>query len=124
MSFAFSGVDHVQFAAPEDSEAQAREFFHGVLGWKEVPKPEQLLARGGCWFQCGMYQVHVGIDRNFAAATKAHPAFGVVNIDALRAYLQRHNIEVSDDTLRDGEGIKRFYSRDPFGNRLKFMEIN
>ncbi len=40
MSFCFIGVDHVQLAAPEGCEAEARTFFKELLGWTEVPKPE------------------------------------------------------------------------------------
>jgi hypothetical protein len=40
MFFNFSGIDHIQLAAPEGCESEARNFFAELLGWKEIPKPE------------------------------------------------------------------------------------
>lgn len=122
MSFKFSGIDHVQLAAPPGCENDARRFFVDLLGWEELPKPEPLRQRGGVWFQCGMHQVHIGVQHDFVPATKAHPAFHVENIDALRDYLLRQNVQVIDDDARAGEGARRFYLSDPFGNRLEFLE--
>ena len=42
----FSGLHHVQLTIPEGSEAQAREFYGGVLGMVELDKPPVLEARG------------------------------------------------------------------------------
>lgn len=122
MSFNFSGIDHVQLAAPEGCESEARSFFGDILGWLEIPKPENLIKRGGVWFQCGTHQVHIGVQKDFVPATKAHPAFHVQNIDALREYLLQKGIQVIDDNARSDEGVKRFYLNDPFGNRLEFLE--
>lgn len=122
MSFIFDGVDHVQLAAPQGCEDTARRFFTVLLGWIEIPKPENLLKRGGVWFQCGNHQVHIGVQTEFVPATKAHPAFHVQNIDALRDHLVLNSIEVTDDVVREEEGVKRFYVNDPFGNRLEFLE--
>lgn len=40
MNHHFYGLDHVQLAAPEGCESVARDFFNGVLGWAEIPKPQ------------------------------------------------------------------------------------
>ncbi|GGG14802.1 glyoxalase [Paenibacillus albidus] len=122
MSYNFTGIDHLQLAAPEGCEQDARSFFADLLGWVEIPKPENLRKRGGVWFQCGTHQVHIGVQKDFVAATKAHPAFHVHNVDSLREYLLQKNIQVIDDEARANEGVKRFYLNDPFGNRLEFLE--
>lgn len=122
MSYNFTGIDHVQLAAPEGCEQAARSFFADLLGWVEIPKPENLRKRGGVWFQCGTHQVHIGVQKDFVAATKAHPAFRVQNVDSLREYLLQKNIQVINDEARANEGVKRFYLNDPFGNRLEFLE--
>lgn len=122
MPFRFTGIDHVQLAAPRGCEASARRFFGDLLGWEEIEKPEALRARGGVWFRCGAHQVHVGIQDPFAPATKAHPAFDVTNLQALRTHLAAHGVPVADDDARSKDGISRFYAHDPFGNRLEFME--
>ncbi|ETT74480.1 glyoxalase/bleomycin resistance protein/dioxygenase [Paenibacillus sp. FSL R7-277] len=122
MAYNFYGLDHVQLAAPEGCEAEARRFFNGLLGWAEIPKPELLQKRGGVWFQCGIHQVHIGVQRDFVAATKAHPAFHVQHLNELREHLLQNNIQVTDDEARVDEGVRRFYIDDPFGNRLEFLE--
>ena len=122
MSFSFAGIDHVQLAAPPGGEAEARRFYADILGWAELPKPAPLRQRGGVWFQCGEHQVHIGIEKEFRPSVKAHPAFRVRRLELLRERLERHGIEAIDDDARADEGISRFYIRDPFGNRLEFME--
>ncbi|SFD66257.1 Glyoxalase/Bleomycin resistance protein/Dioxygenase superfamily protein [Paenibacillus catalpae] len=124
MTYSFLGIDHIQLAAPEGCEARARDFFHDLLGWPEIPKPDNLLARGGVWFQCGTHQVHIGVQKNFVPAAKAHPAFHVRNLEGLRIHLIEHGIPVIDDEARADEGVRRLYVNDPFGNRLELLEWN
>ncbi|SCA84034.1 glyoxalase [Bacillus glycinifermentans] len=69
----FSGIDHVQIAAPKGSENECRQFFSNVLGMREIPKPENLKKRGGVWFQCGPHELHIGIQEPFTPALKAQP---------------------------------------------------
>lgn len=113
-------IDHIQIAAPQGCEAAAREFYGEILGMQELEKPEPLRARGGCWFQCGEHQLHIGIEKDFRPARKAHPAFAVKDLDGLRETLlrRRHRV-IEDESL---PGARRFYSEDPWGNRLEFVE--
>ena len=116
-----SGLDHVQLAAPAGCEEDARRFFGLVLGLPEVEKPRALRERGGVWFALGVQQLHIGVDRAFAPATKAHPAFSVAasRIDALAERLVAAGAEVKwDETI---SGVRRFFSRDPWGNRIEFV---
>ena len=113
-------LDHLQIAAPAGCEAAAREFYGRILGMAEMDKPEPLRSRGGCWFQCGGQQLHIGVEKDFRPAKKAHPAFAVDDIDALKKTLLSCDYPVIDDeTLPDA---RRFYSEDPWGNRLEFVE--
>jgi len=121
MSFTYTGLDHVQLAAPVGSEDEARQFFTGLLGMPEIPKPTALQKNGGCWFQCGTQSIHIGVETPFAPAKKAHPAFLVTNLDALRARIIASGRALKDDTQIPT--IKRFFISDPWGNRLEFMEI-
>jgi hypothetical protein len=68
------GIDHVQLAMPAGREDVAREFYEGLLGIPEVPKPPALAKRGGAWFESGPVKIHVGVESEFRAAKKAHPA--------------------------------------------------
>ncbi|MGB6431400.1 MAG: VOC family protein [Candidatus Acidiferrales bacterium] len=113
-------IDHIQIAAPEGCAAAARDFYGSLLGMKEIEKPPLLRARGGCWFECGDRQIHIGVEKDFAPAKKAHPAFAVADLDELRKALAARGIAViDDDTI---PGTRRFYAEDPWGNRLEFVE--
>jgi catechol 2,3-dioxygenase-like lactoylglutathione lyase family enzyme len=116
------GIDHVQLAAPKGCEAAAREFYGAILGLDEIEKPGPLRARGGCWFQCGAQQIHIGVEAAFQPAKKAHPAFVVADLGRLRESLVAHGIKITeDDSLL---GTHRFFAEDPWGNRLEFLEAN
>lgn len=112
-------IDHVQIAMPSGAENEARAFYQGVLGMDEVAKPEALRSRGGCWFVHGSCHVHLGVDPDFRPARKAHAAFLVEVLDDLAEALQKVGYSVTWST--DLAGIDRFYSEDPFGNRLEFI---
>jgi catechol 2,3-dioxygenase-like lactoylglutathione lyase family enzyme len=113
-------IDHVQIAAPAGCEAAARKFFGVLLGLEEIEKPELLRSRGGCWFRIGARQLHVGVEKDFRPATKAHPAFAVRDIEGLFTMLNGEGVRCQwDDALG---GIRRFYADDPWGNRLEFTE--
>jgi catechol 2,3-dioxygenase-like lactoylglutathione lyase family enzyme len=114
-------LDHVQLAAPRGCEPEARRFYGELLELKEVEKPEPLRARGGVWFALGDRQLHVGVEEPFAPSRKAHPAFRVspAELDGLAARLGDAGGTVEwDDAL---PGVRRFYTADPWGNRLEFL---
>ncbi len=113
--------EHVQLAMPAGAEAVAVAFYEGLLGIEHVPKPPDLAARGGCWFESGELKVHLGVDSDFRPARKAHPAFVVTGLDALVAKLMAANIAVSDGSRLDGFR-RRVDIDDPFGNRIELME--
>lgn len=114
------GYDHVQLAMPVGGEDAARDFFSGTLGLHEVAKPAALAGRGGCWFEGDGLALHLGVDPAFRAATKAHPAFTVRGLAALRDRLTSAGIAIRDDVPING--CVRFFCDDPFDNRLEFVE--
>ncbi len=115
-----TGLDHLQLAMPKGEEAAARCFYGEVLGLTEIPKPEPLAGRGGCWFEGQNIQIHLGVEAEFHPARKAHPAFLVADLEAFRAHLTDANVIITpDDTLPN---VRRFYATDPFGNRLEFIQ--
>jgi catechol 2,3-dioxygenase-like lactoylglutathione lyase family enzyme len=113
-------VDHVQLAMPRGGEDEAREFYAGLLEIPEVPKPDALAARGGVWFERDEVRVHLGVDPEFRAARKAHPAFLVEDLGAIVRSLRAAGVEVVDHGLMPG--CERVYVTDPFGNRLELLE--
>jgi catechol 2,3-dioxygenase-like lactoylglutathione lyase family enzyme len=114
-------IDHVQVAGPPGCEPAARSFYGGLLGLREIPKPPALAARGGVWFQLGQQELHVGVEPEFRPALKAHPAFRCADPDALAISLQAQGIPVTWDN--GVPGVRRFFTSDPFGNRLEVMEV-
>lgn len=115
------GIDHVQVAAPPGCEDAARRFYGALLGLPEIDKPEALRARGGAWFGLGDQQLHVGVEDPFAPAAKAHPALRVA-ADRLDAVAQRLGDAGAPVTWDEAlPGLRRFYTADPWGNRLELL---
>ncbi|CAN5746896.1 hypothetical protein BH20ACT4_BH20ACT4_08000 [soil metagenome] len=111
------GIDHVQLAMPVGAEDQARAFYAGMLALTEVPKPEPLRARGGCWFEAGAVKLHLGGEEGFLPARTAHPA---LLVDDLRALVHAGGLDITwSDELA---GVRRGYVDDPFGNRIELIE--
>jgi catechol 2,3-dioxygenase-like lactoylglutathione lyase family enzyme len=113
-------LHHVQLAMPPGEEDAAVKFYADVLGLAQVDKPPQLAPRGGVWFRRGPLEVHLGVEEQFQPAHKAHPAFLVDGLDALRGRIEEAGYRVVDSVQL--EGYLRCYVRDPFGNRIELVE--
>lgn len=114
-------LDHLQVAMPAGREDEARGFYSGLLGLKELAKPAKLAGRGGAWFVLADgRQLHLGVEKPFAASRKAHPAFVVSSLDGLAERLEDAGLPTWRD--EDLAPRRRFYGEDPFGNRLEFLE--
>ena len=113
-------LHHIQLAMPEGQEKLADAFYVDLLGFDPDPKPEALAGRGGVWFRRDDVRVHLGVERPFCPAKKAHPAFLCDGLDGLAATLERASFPVIWDT--NLIGFRRFYSADPFGNRIEFLQ--
>jgi len=113
-------IHHVQIAIPQGGEDDARQFYGAYLGFLEIPKPATLAKRGGAWFQTGNLQIHLGVDPAFIPATKAHVAYEVADLDAVKDRLVATGHEIVDDELLPG--YDRFYVNDPFGNRVEILK--
>ncbi len=120
MSPTLLGLHHVQLAMPEGEEAAGRAFYGELLGLPETPKPPALAARGGLWFEQGELRLHLGVEKAFHPAQKAHPALLVDDLAALRARLEAAGVRIRED--QPLEGFVRCYATDPFGNRLELMQ--
>jgi catechol 2,3-dioxygenase-like lactoylglutathione lyase family enzyme len=113
-------LDHIQLAIPKGGEKTARAFFSDVLGMEEEEKPYPLSERGGCWFRKGCVILHLGVEDGFIPQKKAHPAFVVPDLNELEQKLKAGGHDVLwDDVL---PSRMRFYSSDPFGNRIEFIK--
>ena len=119
-AFQIHGLHHVQLAMPAGQEEIARQFYAGVLGLTEVPKPPNLAPRGGVWFEGGTLRLHLGVQADFGPARKAHPALLVRGLLGLIRHLEACGVAtVTDEPL---PGYDRVYVSDPFGNRIELLE--
>lgn len=119
-SLPFTAIDHVQLAMPAGGEQAAREFYGGLLGMIEIPKPTELAKRGGAWFTSGAVQIHLGIEADFRPAKKAHPALKCSDYDAMLVKLRVAGISIQED--RNVPGVERCHIEDPFGNRIEMIK--
>jgi catechol 2,3-dioxygenase-like lactoylglutathione lyase family enzyme len=115
-------IDHVQLAMPAGGEDLARNFYAGILGIGETPKPAHLAKRGGCWFERGDLKIHLGVETDFRPARKAHVALLVEDLCELQEKLRASGYALKEDEPL--EGYHRIYLDDPFGNRIELMEPN
>jgi catechol 2,3-dioxygenase-like lactoylglutathione lyase family enzyme len=116
-------LDHVQLAGPPGCEDDARRFYGDALGLDEIDKPEPMRASGGVWFNVGSQELHIGIEDPFTPARKAHPGLRVEPhaLDRVAARLADAGAPVDWDERYPG--VRRFYTADPFGNRIEIGAV-
>ena len=114
-----TGLDHVQLAMPAGGEEEADAFYHDLLGFEIIPKPEPLASRGGRWYASDDVRVHLGVDAEFTPAKKAHPALVVDGIDTLAVRLEAAGVTPRWED--DQPGMRHCYVDDPFGNRIELI---
>jgi catechol 2,3-dioxygenase-like lactoylglutathione lyase family enzyme len=113
-------LSHINITMPKGGEDLARSFYAGLLGLPEIPKPEPLRGRGGVWFDAGGLDVHVSVEEGRGGAdVYRHFGLECPDVAGLRARLQSAGIATEDGRPAPW---KRFFARDPFGNRLEIHE--
>jgi catechol 2,3-dioxygenase-like lactoylglutathione lyase family enzyme len=113
-------LSHINITMSKGSEDAARAFYGGLLGLKEIPKPEAIRGRGGVWFEAGGLDVHVSVEENrFGSDIYRHFGLECENVDGLRAKLRAAGVETEDGRPAPW---RRFFVRDPFGNRIEIHE--
>jgi catechol 2,3-dioxygenase-like lactoylglutathione lyase family enzyme len=117
MALGISGIDHVQMTAPRALEAETLDFYRNVLGLREIEKPPELKARGGAWFVAGDMQFHIGIDPDPSPRSKRHVCFLVPDLGRARTAAVAKGVAIEEEG--EAEGLKRFFVRDPAGNRIE-----
>jgi catechol 2,3-dioxygenase-like lactoylglutathione lyase family enzyme len=114
------GIHHIQLAMPAGQEDRARRFYSDLLGIPEVPKPQELVKRGGVWFERVHLRIHLGVDPEFRPARKAHPGLLVDDLPGVIDKLRAADVEVVE--AEPLHAFHHVYVSDPFGNRLELME--
>ena len=101
--------------------SEARQFYGGILGLKQVEVTEATGGKGGAWFElAGGQKLHLCTDFPGYPMRNPHPVFTVERFEELRQRILAHAGHVEDNS--DIPGVRRFFSRDPFGNHLEFLE--
>lgn len=117
---------HVQLSCPPGGEDEGRRFFVDGLGFSEVPKPSELAKRGGAWFRhAGGAEIHLGVDEP-AQGKKAHPGLELEStaaLERLATHLESLGYDVDWSQRYNAESFERFYTHDPFGNRLEILHV-
>lgn len=117
------GAHHVQITIPVGKEDAARQFYCNVLGLVEIEKPEVPGGRGGFWLEIQGFQIHVGTETvEGRDISKAHVAYLVDDLQKWQRRLSEYNVGVLHGTPIPG--YSRFEFRDPFGNRVEFLQAD
>ncbi len=118
-----SQLHHVTISISPRGIAQARMFYGEILGFKEIPRVANPLSPSeeGLWFQVGERQLHIAIE-HFPERinTMAHVAYRVSNVDELIARLKANAFVCDEAIVLNGH--RRTKLRDPFGNRIEFLQ--
>lgn len=115
------GLHHAQITIPTGAEEEGKRFYCELLGLKEIDKPASLQGRGGFWLQVGHQEVHVGTEDGFDRyTTKAHLAYQVEELSYWRNILEENDIKILNAIPIPN--FDRFEFRDPFGNRVEFIQ--
>lgn len=118
-------LHHAQITIPVNAEVQAREFYLDFLGLREIPKPDALQSLGGFWAQLGDLELHISLEDNAErlqtkAHLAAHLAYQVGSLDHWREKLTGRGIDIGEYV--EIPDYRRFEFRDPFGNRVEFIQ--
>jgi catechol 2,3-dioxygenase-like lactoylglutathione lyase family enzyme len=114
---------HVNVTVPRSLEEAAKHFYGVVMGLQEVPKPESSRARGGAWYQLGQVQLHLSIEEPLGenCLSKRHVCYTVRDLAEAEERFRKAGVEILPDD-QPMPGCKRFYVRDPGGNRLEIAQ--
>ena len=122
MTTSIVSLQHVNVRVHPDVENDAKQFYGTLFGLEEIPKPQELKANGGAWYQLGTAQLHLSRDAAADnAGSKRHICFHVTNLDQTRKQLASAGVEIIPDD-EPVPGMPRFYVRDPGGNLIEVAE--
>lgn len=126
MAVEITQIDHVQVTVPSTAEEVSKQFYGAVLGLEEIPKragPRSPRSQRGAWYRCGTVELHLSVEDSPAdnRSSKRHVCFMVTNLAEAEATMREAAIEIIPDN-QPIEGWRRFYVRDPGGNRIEIAE--
>ncbi len=122
------GILHVNLTIAPGPEAiaEARRFYVDLLGLTELERPAETDdGRPGYWlaFESGQ-QIHLSAEpqaSSYNGPSNRHAAFEEANLTALKQRLLEGGAQLEETYQFPGQ--RRFFARDPWGNRLEFVEL-
>jgi catechol 2,3-dioxygenase-like lactoylglutathione lyase family enzyme len=111
-------LDHVSIIVTDVDRALA--FYTGVLGLTEIPRPRSF-DFPGAWLQVGPEVIHLLGQPAPDVRGRRHFCLWVTDVDGSARYLAARNLPVRWDTKYKIEGIDRFFTEDPDGNRVEIQ---
>jgi catechol 2,3-dioxygenase-like lactoylglutathione lyase family enzyme len=124
-------IDHVTFVV--SSLEKSREFYRGVLGMDEVPRPN--FSFPGLWFQAGPTQIHLILEHEesgpsrvtladgLAVSRTRHVAFEVNDAAATVKRLADLGIPIAAGPKQRPDGPTQLYIFDPDGNLIELFAM-
>ncbi len=114
----FNRLDHILISIPEGKTEEARDFYKQVLGLSEISGGHP---HNAIWFNIADIQLHIREEATSPLSAR-HPAFEIRNLEEARQELEQKGVAISYSS--DIDGRQRFFIRDPFGNRIEFLEFD
>src|SRR5260370_40592314 len=116
-------MNHVKRAVSAGERKKGRGFYGGVVGLKEVERPEALKkVYDLIWYEWMDILLHIDFTPPWTKpAENRHVAIEVKHIHTVRAYLEQQGAEILEAVAMPDR--ERFYLLDPFGNYFELIEI-
>lgn len=117
-------LQHTSITMPPGGNDEARRFYTGVLGLREIPSPSTMRRDRLVWFSVSDDgdELHLLVDDEFTTITNGqHLCMVVEDLAAIRKTLEDAGVETGEEppiAFRP-----RFSFRDPFGNKIELTEI-
>ena len=111
-------LDHVAVIVTDVDRARA--FYGGILGLPEIPRPRSF-DFPGAWFQAGPEVIHLLGQPTPDPRGRRHFCLWVADVHAAARYLAARGLLVTWDTRYKIDGVDRFFTADPDGNRVEIQ---
>jgi catechol 2,3-dioxygenase-like lactoylglutathione lyase family enzyme len=115
MDFRLTGIDHVDITAPEELAEETTAWYRDRLGLEQLESD-----RPGGRFAVGDQELHITLDPH-NPSERAHFCLLVENLEAIVTALREAGCHI--EQARQIPGRRRFYTRDPAGNRIEIASL-
>lgn len=124
MKIEYQRLNHITIAVPAGEHDKVRAFYGGLLGLKEVERPDALnKVFDLIWYEWFDILLHLEFTPPWTTpAQNRHVGIEIKNIDRVRASLAQQGAKILEAVAMPDR--ERFYLLDPFGNYFEFIEIN